>query len=394
MASIAEQLIGTVAQGTQQTGSNIQQGAQLAQGIQQVQQNRQRIEQAKEQLQLQKVGSITSTLELAAKSKDPKTRNFLLKNVVPGKVKALGMDEFFTPESLEFMQSSPEALQKVMGLQLELEDKVNRGDLTGAEAYKKAQSILQDPEQIALLDTDRLFVAQKFAAEEEGKGERAEAVAKAQLGRQMQAQQAAPSVTAAREIAKEYADFTAGGGRAVVEKNLSRLENAAKKLEAGKVKTGQVSNVIPGLRSDVAQDVLNPEVAALRDDVRGAIQGTLRQVLGAQFTEKEGEAIFNRAFNPRLSAEENARRIRQEVEGLRKGVKDKLEQFRSQGFKVSSSAEKSSGKRDKVSTSFSPNEQQKKAFQSLSPEEQNRAIQDLAKRFKMTADQIRAKLGL
>lgn len=122
---------------------------------------------------------------------------------------------------------------------------------------------------------------------------------------------------------KDMADYYYGGGQATVEKNFGKLSGAIETLKANPDLTGHLSMKTPLLGSDAAQDVLNPQMAQVRDDIRGAIQGTLRQVLGPQFTEKEGTAIFNRAFNPRLTADENARRATQEMTALQTMAADK-----------------------------------------------------------------------
>lgn len=53
----------------------------------------------------------------------------------------------------------------------------------------------------------------------------------------------------------------------------------------------------------------NPDAQIMSDSVRGIAQQSLRSILGSQFTEKEGEAYMNRAWNPALPIEENIRRV-------------------------------------------------------------------------------------
>lgn len=118
---------------------------------------------------------------------------------------------------------------------------------------------------------------------------------------------------------KEYADYQAGGGRATVDKNLGLLSGAIKDLEA----PGELSGGISGAAPEIAQDYVNPKLASVRDKVRSAIQGTLKQVLAGQYTEREGQDIFNRAFNPRLSDEENVRRAKAELQSLTNMAADK-----------------------------------------------------------------------
>jgi hypothetical protein len=54
----------------------------------------------------------------------------------------------------------------------------------------------------------------------------------------------------------------------------------------------------------------NPNALQSREQVEEVVQRNLRAVLGAQFTEKEGERLISRAYNPRLPPEQNARRLR------------------------------------------------------------------------------------
>ena len=46
-----------------------------------------------------------------------------------------------------------------------------------------------------------------------------------------------------------------------------------------------------------------------RQDIEEVVQRNLRLILGAQFTEKEGTRLIERAFNPNLSTAENKNRI-------------------------------------------------------------------------------------
>lgn len=180
MATLSEMLIGQASDVAKGTGAglneSIAQGAQLAQTVQNIQAQREQIEQRKQELQFQKVSSVMETLKGAAETRDPKLKKFMLSKIVPGKVQALGLDNFFSPDAMEMVQTSDAALQKVLGLQLDLDHKVQRGELTGAEALKIAQTHLTNPEELSLLDTDNFFKAQQFAASEEGRAYRAKLI--------------------------------------------------------------------------------------------------------------------------------------------------------------------------------------------------------------------------
>lgn len=393
--SIAEMMAQSGLQSSQEVGDfagsydrGVKTGAALAQSVEGIQESRAKLEMEKQKLQMQKATAVTDTLKIAMDSKDPKLKNFLLKNVMPGKIKALGMEEFFNPATMELLQTSEAAQQKLLGLQLDLDEKIRSGQITGAQAYEMAQGVLSNPEELAMLDTDRLYAAQEFAKSETGKGYRAFQSAQAALGKQVQAQQAAGGVAASQAIGREYADYQAAGGKATMEKNFDKLEEAAKLLESGKIKTGKLSAAIPLVKNDDVQDVINPDIARVRDDVRGAVQASLRQTLGAQFTAQEGEAIFNRAFNPRLSGEENARRIRTEIEGLKKTMTNKEAEFAAQGYSVKGSAKKEAPAKN------SSQEQKKKEFKKLSPEAQKKALPGFAKYLNMSIEEVKKELGI
>lgn len=115
-----------------------------------------------------------------------------------------------------------------------------------------------------------------------------------------------------RKFAAEYNEWVASGGYANVEKNLNKLRDAANKLR----KTDRATGPILGLMPKIGRDVFTPKGAAIQDDVESAIQTSLKQILGAQFTEKEGARVLERAYNPRLSEAENAKRIEREIGNL------------------------------------------------------------------------------
>lgn len=334
MATIAEMIAASGLQSSQSapdlTG-NIAKGAELAQTMQNMQVQREQLEQQKQAMQMQKANSITDTMKIAAEAKDPRLKKYLMTKVVPAKVNALGMNEFFTPQTLEMLQVSDEAMKKVLGLQLDLDEKIRSGVMTGAQAYAEAQRILSDPEELALLDTDQLFDAQKFKNSEEGKSARATQVANASLGKQIQGQQTAGEVELAKQTAKAFSEYVNEGGAAVVKTNYKNLTDALGDLESGSIKTGKGFVKWVG-GSDFAVDITASEVASARDKIRTAIVGTLRPLLGGAFAEKEGQRILDLSFNPRMKAGENAKRVQAELRKIQQLVINKERQFVRQGF--------------------------------------------------------------
>ncbi len=104
---------------------------------------------------------------------------------------------------------------------------------------------------------------------------------------------------------RDYVDFSTTGQPAA-EKGLSALQGAREELRTkGKDLTGSLQGSLP----DSLLSIYNPEALAVKERIRGAVQNTLKATLGSAFTEAEGERIFNNAFNPRLSPEENINRL-------------------------------------------------------------------------------------
>src|SRR5690606_21546807 len=105
-------------------------------------------------------------------------------------------------------------------------------------------------------------------------------------------------------FADTYLSWQSGGFADSV-KQLDQLGEALGILESGQDVTGTI-----GLVPDVLQPFVNEQGTVAREAVEEVVQRNLREILGAQFTEKEGERLISRAFNPRLRPEENAKRVR------------------------------------------------------------------------------------
>lgn len=118
---------------------------------------------------------------------------------------------------------------------------------------------------------------------------------------------------------KDYADYKAAGGYATVEKQLQALDTAIDTLKSNPGLSGGLESRLP----DSVRSATNPQAVALKENVQGVSQSALRQVLGAQFTEKEGKMIMDRAFNPALPAEENIRRIEATKKDLLQRAREK-----------------------------------------------------------------------
>ncbi len=116
-----------------------------------------------------------------------------------------------------------------------------------------------------------------------------------------------------QEFAVEYSQFADRGGYSDVAKDLQVLREAASKLE-----TGSYTGPLQGLAPDFIRKGTNQEAINMREDVRGAVQKNLRLVLGAQFTEREGQMLLDRAFDTSVDEAENKRRIDNLIDRIEK----------------------------------------------------------------------------
>lgn len=105
-----------------------------------------------------------------------------------------------------------------------------------------------------------------------------------------------------KSFAVKAADWDAGGGFASFAGNLDRLKNASISLG----EKGDLSNTI---MPKAIRDVFNPESAKLQEDVEFVAQQSLKQILGGQFGEKEGQRLIERTYNPRLPDSVNQRKL-------------------------------------------------------------------------------------
>lgn len=137
-----------------------------------------------------------------------------------------------------------------------------------------------------------------------------------------------------KQFAKDYNEYVVQGGYSDVEKNIGQLKDAYAKLTGKNYDTGQevkgkkvsfATGRTVGVLPKEMRDVVAPEGAAIQDQIEEVVQRNLRLILGAQFTQKEGELLLRRSYNPRQSQEENARRVRRLVTQIEKAAKAKSE---------------------------------------------------------------------
>lgn len=102
-----------------------------------------------------------------------------------------------------------------------------------------------------------------------------------------------------------YNEWRDGDKASQVISNLKQLDHAYNTLE----QFPEIVGAFKGSMPDIVIDWTNPKLASVKESVAAVVQQNLKAILGGQFTEKEGENLIRRAFNPRLGAKENLRRV-------------------------------------------------------------------------------------
>lgn len=103
---------------------------------------------------------------------------------------------------------------------------------------------------------------------------------------------------------KDYVEWTTSGF-SDAKKAIDQLAEVSTALgKQGNLTGGIVGNIPRALRASMGSDS-----AAAQDAVEEVVQRNLRLILGAQFTQKEGERLIERAYNPRLDEKENKKRV-------------------------------------------------------------------------------------
>ena len=176
---------------------------------------------------------------------------------------------------------------------------------TGIEQKKagEKQAITERERELAALEAGELSKEKEreFRAEEAEKARRFKE-------EQTKAKQSLDITPAQKKVdenfAKNYIDWIAGK-ESDARKNINQLENVIVGLSKTDTATGPVIGSLPKF----LRNIVTPDGASLQDQVEEVIQRNLTSILGAQFTEKEGKRLIERAYNPQLEEEENMKRV-------------------------------------------------------------------------------------
>lgn len=125
-------------------------------------------------------------------------------------------------------------------------------------------------------------------------------------------------------FAKNYEDFVLSGGAADFDKNLKQMRGVHGELTKPESKRANLTGPILGRMPDAITSVTHPEAVDARQRVEEVVQRNLRIILGAQFTQKEGENLIARAYNPALDEATNAKRLDRLISSMEKMKNAKL----------------------------------------------------------------------
>lgn len=125
------------------------------------------------------------------------------------------------------------------------------------------------------------------------------------------------------EFGKDYAAYVAAGGYADVQRQAKQLEDAIAVMTDKNAPN--VSGFLTGMAPDFLLRAINPTAINVREAVEEVAQRNLRLILGAQFTEREGEKLISRVFNPGLDEAINAKRATRLLEQIKAGAAAKAD---------------------------------------------------------------------
>lgn len=113
-------------------------------------------------------------------------------------------------------------------------------------------------------------------------------------------------------------------GRADAFKLTEQLEEVVTALESGKNLTGYDVGIMP----DFILAYTNSDAIDAREAVQEVIARNLKEILGGQFAQKEGENLLARAYNPLLDEKQNLRRVKAVLEMMKTAAMQKEQKVR------------------------------------------------------------------
>lgn len=111
-----------------------------------------------------------------------------------------------------------------------------------------------------------------------------------------------------QEFAKDYNEWTSGKAE-IARSEIDKLQSVVESLESKKVTTGGLTGMFP-------DRITSDKVLGARSDVQSTVMNSLRAIMGAAFTEKEGERVINNTWNEADTTENNTARLKRLISDL------------------------------------------------------------------------------
>ena len=129
--------------------------------------------------------------------------------------------------------------------------------------------------------------------------------------------------TIERKMDEKFADIAADYMLKGAPQIKANLENLAEKIQILVDGDTEVSGPLVGLAPDAIKGIFMPEAASYIGDIRDVVFQSLREKLGAQFTEREGDRLVAAAFNSYLPEEMNIARLQRLYNTIAEAAKAK-----------------------------------------------------------------------
>lgn len=314
-------------------------GAQLAMKQEELNQNKMQLEQKKQQMEEAKWDKVGGWFDTASKMPDGAAKKAYVDHFIPNGIQALNMQDRFDPVAMKMLQGDT-MLGKFLNEQVR-NGKMTFGDIQAATKdadilaklipEKERWQSLQNFQNTVGAYTGELDDASKLRTQEIGKSDRAEQVANAALGKQIQAQNETGNVELRKKVSDSYNAYVNEGGASGVVKNISALDKTIKQLKNNEVILGTIGKTIPyGSTEDVLART-DPKAKALVDSVRGSVN--MRAALAdPNPTEKQINQILGRTIDPRLSNQANIDKLEAAKAEMLNKTHIATEEFRRHGL--------------------------------------------------------------
>lgn len=342
MASISEILVGVASDTAAKSGSGLASaGSSISQGIQnysqlaelaarkeQLEQQKAQAAQQAKQLESAKLDKFVSAIDKGSSLKGSARSNYYNK-VLPQYRDALGLTNTFPNESLQFATSSPETLSRVQTIIAD----VRSGKITEQQGI----ALFNDPVSMmgvkptydeATAAVEEIQKASEFALSKAATKENTQIAASAARAKANEGVDNAAEKKSNEKIGEEHGNYMAVGGSATMNSNVRALNKLADEVEKLDIGAGTKAASYSPFGKKALQDVVNPKLSAIRNQVEAIGVTNLKATFGGNPTEGEREALLSTLFPTGLGPKEIAKRLRQEAAKTQQTIKDKEAQFK------------------------------------------------------------------